>query len=90
MATGLEVDTDGLRVAAASSDAIGTSLTSAVPGMSSTRPSSAGVSAVDAVLSSVQSHQSRRITDQANDLSAAATGYDGTDGINADNIAVTI
>jgi hypothetical protein len=32
------------------------------------------VSAVDAVLSSVQSHQSMRITEQANDLSATSGG----------------
>ncbi len=90
MASGLEVDPDGLRVAAASSDAIATSLTSAVPERSSTRPSSAGVSAVDAVLSSVQGHQFRRITGQATDLYAAASDYDGRDRISAENIAVTI
>jgi hypothetical protein len=48
------------------------------------------VSAVDAVLSSVQGHQFRRITGQATDLYAAASDYDGRDRISAENIAVTI
>jgi hypothetical protein len=91
MANGLEVNADGLRVAAAASDAVATSLTSAaLVGITSTRPSTAGVSAVDAVLTSVRGRQSRRIIGQAADLSTAANGYDGTDDNSAENITVTV
>ncbi|WP_396910293.1 hypothetical protein [Mycolicibacterium sp.] len=81
MANELEVDSGGLRIAAASSEvAAATALTGAeFGGLSASRPSSAGVAAVNAALTSVQSRQSSRVTGQAGDLSVSGARYDTTD-----------
>lgn len=76
----LEVDAIGLRVAAASSSATAAALTGAAGGEpSGSRPSSAGIAAMNEALTSVRSRQSRRISGQSDDLSASSARYDSTD-----------
>lgn len=88
MANDLEVNANGLRVAAASSEAtaqaalVGTEL----GGLSASRPSTAGVAAVNAALALVRSRQSSRMTGQARDISASAARYDTTDDQGSDAI----
>lgn len=80
MATGLEVDAAGLRIAAASSDAVAAGLIStASSNPNATHPSAAGVAAMNAALTSVQGRQSARMTGQAGDLSVSSARYDTTD-----------
>ncbi|WNG79977.1 type VII secretion target [Mycobacterium sp. ITM-2016-00316] len=80
MADELEVDTAGLRTAAANSEATATGLTGAgFSGATSAQPSGGGVAAVNAALTSLRTRQSARITGQAGDLSTASARYDTTD-----------
>ncbi|KHO21127.1 type VII secretion target [Mycolicibacterium setense] len=80
MANGLEVDSGGLRAAAAGSDGIAAGLSGgSFDTPRSTQPSGAGVAAVNAALTSVRSRQSARMTGQADDLSASSARYDATD-----------
>jgi hypothetical protein len=91
MANSLEVDADGLRVAAASSDAMSSTLTRpASSGTADTRPSSAGIAAVDSANASVRGRQSSRISSQVGVLSTGADRYDDTDGSSSDNLKVTV
>lgn len=87
MANGLEVDTAGLRAAAASSDATATELasttTESAPG---TTPSHAGVAAVLAAAQSVRTRQAARINGHANSLTVSGARYDTTDSDEADAI----
>jgi len=80
MADELDVDTAGLRTAAANSEATGAALTDAgFSGATSSQPSGAGVSAVNSALTSVRMRQSQRITGQADHLSTGGARYDTTD-----------
>ncbi|SKM38036.1 Uncharacterised protein [Mycobacteroides abscessus subsp. abscessus] len=81
MANGLEVDAAGLRIAAASSDAVAAGLTGADTGNpNASHRSAAGVAAMNAALTSVQERQTSRMTGQAGDLSVSSARYDTTDG----------
>lgn len=88
MANELEVNADGLRVAAASSEATArTALAGAeLGGSSASRPNSAGVAAVNAALTAARGRQSSRITGQAGDMSTSGARYDTTDGNESDAI----
>ncbi len=87
MANELNVNADGLRAAAASSDVVAAGLTAAeLGGVSASRACSAGIAAVNAALMSVQRRQSQRMTGQADDLSAGGARYDSTDSGGADAI----
>lgn len=91
MANELEVDAAGLRIAAAGSDFIAAGLTSgSFDGASSTRPSGAGVGAMNAALSSVKSRQATRMTGQADNLSVSSARYDTTDSDGRDAINTTV
>jgi hypothetical protein len=92
MANSLEVNADGLRVAAASSDSMSATLTRpATNGTANTgRLSSLGIAAVDSANTSVRGRQSSRISGQAGDLCTGADRYDDTDGGSAENITVTV
>lgn len=80
MANELDVNTDGLRIASASSSVTAVGLEGAVLGGSSaSKPSSAGAAAVNAALTEVRGRQSRRMTGQADDMSVSAARYDTTD-----------
>lgn len=80
MADELEVDTGGLRSAAANSESTAGTLTGAgLTDATSTQPSGGGVAAVNAALASVRTRQSARITGQAGDMSTASARYDTTD-----------
>ncbi|KMV15907.1 hypothetical protein ACT17_22655 [Mycolicibacterium conceptionense] len=87
MANELNVNADGLRMAAASSDATAAALAGTARGVPSLpQPSSAGVAAVNAALSAVQGRQSNRIADQADHLAVSGARYDTTDSDGADSI----
>lgn len=86
VANDLNVDAAGLRVAAVASDDVAAGLTGAATGAARSQPSSAGVAALNAALASARSRQSRRISSQADDLSAGSTRYDTTDEGGADAI----
>lgn len=89
MANGLEVDTAGLRSGAHGSDAIAAALaTGSVGGPSSDGPSSSGVAAVDAAISSVRMRQAGRVSGLARDLSAGSDRYDHTDEDRAADVTV--
>ncbi|MGV0740706.1 hypothetical protein ABQF35_30595 [Mycobacterium syngnathidarum] len=75
MANELQVDTAGLRTAAADSETATTALTG--DGGTSTN---AGIAAMDAALASLRRRQSQRITGQAGALSTGSARYDTTDG----------
>lgn len=80
MANGLEVDTGGLRVAAADSDGIAAGLTGGtLDAAASAQPSGAGVASMNAALAAVKSRQSTRMSGQAEDLSVSSARYDTTD-----------
>ncbi|WP_019971504.1 hypothetical protein [Mycobacterium sp. 141] len=82
MANELHVDAAGLRLAAANS----TSAASAAftnggfDAATGSKPSSAGIAAVNAALVSLQTRQTQRITGQAEALTTGSSQYDGTDG----------
>jgi hypothetical protein len=77
----LRVDVGGLHTAAASSGDIAAELTGAASGSStSSHPSAAGVTAVDAAISATRQRQSTRISGQATDLTTGAGHYENTDG----------
>ncbi|BBY17723.1 hypothetical protein [Mycolicibacterium litorale] len=87
MANELQVDANGLRVAAAASGAVASLLVGADSGgITVAQPSGAGVAAMNAALTSLQSRQSSRITDQAGDLSVSGAKYEGTDSSSSDAI----
>ena len=92
MARDLTVDTDGLQAAAAGSAqaAIEVLNGGTVGATAGTRPSEAGVAAVDAAAAALRVRQARRIVGQADSLSVASAGYDDTDGSSADDISVTM
>lgn len=91
MANGLEVDTGGLRVAAANSDDVGAALADAGScSLTASRPSSAGVAAVNAALTSVRQYQSDRMTGQAGDMTTSSARYDTTDSDGRDAISGTV
>jgi len=80
MANELNVNADGLRAAAASSDVIAAELaTGTVDGGAGATPSQAGVAAILAAAQSARTRQSQRISGQADDLSVSGTRYDTTD-----------
>ncbi|MGV9802785.1 hypothetical protein ACWDTP_32510 [Mycobacterium sp. NPDC003449] len=81
MANDMNVNADGLRVAAVASDDVAAGLTGApVAAAAGSRPSSAGVAALNAALASARGRQSRRMSGQADDLSVSSARYDTTDG----------
>lgn len=87
MAGELNVDTGGLRAAAASSEATAAGLAGNTPGAgTSTQPSAAGAAAVNAALTALQGRQSARITGQAADMSTGASAYARTDADGSDAI----
>ncbi len=91
MANELEVDTGGLRIAAANSDAIGAALAYAGScSLTTSRPSSAGVAAVNAALTSMCQSQSSRLTGQAADMTTSSARYDTTDSDGRDAITGTV
>ena len=88
MANELNVDADGLRAAAASSDVVAAGLTGAeFGGVPVSRTCGVGIAAVNAALISVQRRQSQRMTGQADDLTVGGNRYDTTDSGGADSIA---
>ena len=87
----LEVDPDGLRSGADNSLGVVISLTTHVPGLPSAGPPShAGVSAVDAAVSSVRGLQAGRVSEQANDMSTGSNRYEGTDGQSAGSLTESV
>ena len=91
MADELNVSTDGLRIAAASSEVAAVKLaTGAAGGLSGTCPSQAGVAVILAAAQSVRTRQSRRISGLADDLSSSGTRYDLTDSDGAAAITVSV
>ncbi|MFN3001658.1 hypothetical protein [Mycolicibacterium wolinskyi] len=87
MANELNANADGLRAAAASSGVTAAALTGAVlGGPSASQPSGAGVAVVNAALVVVQGRQSRRMSEQADDLSVSGARYDTTDEDGSDAI----
>lgn len=88
MADHLQVDPGGLTSAAADSHGVVASLTSHESVRTgSGQPSDAGVSAVNAAVSSVRALQAGRVEQQANDMSTAANRYEHTDGRTAGTVA---
>jgi hypothetical protein len=76
----LRVDVGGLRAAAAGSGDIAAGIVGDGDGGStSPHPSGAGVTAVDAAISTTQQRQATRISGQAADLTAGSARYDNTD-----------
>ncbi|MFL0289315.1 hypothetical protein ACJH6H_29270 [Mycobacterium sp. SMC-21] len=77
----LHVDVGGLRAAGASSGALAADLTDGADAgtASTTHASAAGVAAMDAAITSVQSRHSNRLTDQADALTASSAHYESTD-----------
>ncbi|MHC9296713.1 hypothetical protein ACRCUN_29970 [Mycobacterium sp. LTG2003] len=88
MANELEVNASGLQAAAASSEATARAALAGAElgGLSASRPSSAGVAAVNAALTAARGRQSSRIAGQAGDMSASGARYDTTDGNESDAI----
>ncbi len=87
----LQVDAGSLSAAALSSDAVAAGLlTSPVSGATGGQPSENGVSAFDAAMSAVQTHQSQRVSANAELLHASAASYTTTDGDGADSISRTL
>ncbi|CDP83219.1 MULTISPECIES: hypothetical protein [Mycolicibacterium] len=81
MATELSVNSDGLRVAAASSETAAAAALAGTETLSPTspHPSGAGVDAINTALASLRARQANRISDQANDLNTSGIHYDTTD-----------
>ncbi|CPR93365.1 hypothetical protein PP568_06965 [Mycobacteroides abscessus] len=91
MANGLEVDAGGLRTAAFSSEVTAASLTAgSFDAAASSQPSGAGVSAMNAALTSVRDRQSARITGQVGDLTTSSALYESTDSDGGDAISGTV
>ena len=89
MAKQLDVDTGGLRSAAASSGQVAEDVLAggaSFGGPTSARPSGAGIAAMDAATMAVRTRQAARISGQAADLSVAGARYDDTDGGSAEAI----
>lgn len=82
MANELNVNSDGLRIAAADSE----TATAALAGDSGTS-TNAGIAAMDAALASLRRRQADRISGQAGDLTTGGARYDTTDGDGGDAIA---
>lgn len=90
MADHLAVDTGGLTTGANSSAAIAVSLAAGLVdggGGPGSRPSQAGVSAVDGALSTMRRTQAGRTGEQARNMSAASTRYAETDTQSAGAVA---
>lgn len=91
MANELQVDAAGLRSAANSSTSVAADLTGPrVSNPTSSQPSAAGVSAMNAALTSVQGRQSARMTGQAGDFTTSSARYDTTDSDGRDAISGTV
>ena len=91
MANELEVDTAGLGIAAANSEAVAAALTTgSADGVSGACPSQVGVAAILTAAQSVRARQSQRISGQADDLSVSAARYDTTDSDGGDAITLTM
>ncbi|OKH84415.1 hypothetical protein EB75_04590 [Mycobacterium sp. ST-F2] len=77
----LRVDVEGLRSAGASSGALAAGLTAGAEAgtASTTHASAAGVAAMDAAITSVQSRHSNRLTGQTDALTASSARYESTD-----------
>ncbi|MCV7290564.1 hypothetical protein H7J87_35090 [Mycolicibacterium wolinskyi] len=91
MANELEVNVDGLRIAAAASEIDAATIASATTYRNtSVRPSSAGISAIEAAVASVRRRQIRWISGQAIDLREGADSYDSADEVGADAITKTV
>lgn len=87
----LQVDADSLSAAATKGDAVAVGLvTEPAGGVSGGQPSEAGVSAFDAALSAIQTHQSERVSANAELLQVSAAVYTTTDGDGANNISRTL
>lgn len=87
MANGLEVDPDRLRRAAAASSAVAAALVGAGTGtIPVSQPSGAGVAAVAAALTELQSRQSARITGQAGALTVSGALFERVDHDGADAV----
>jgi len=81
MANKLNVNSDGLRIAAADSE----TATAALAGEGGVS-SNVGIAAMDAALASLRRRQADRISGQAGDLSTGGARYDTTDGDGGDAI----
>lgn len=83
MADELQVDANGLRAAAANSEATGSTLAAGAAqepsGVASAQPSGTGIAAVQAALSAVRTRQSQRIVGQATDMAASSDRYKTSD-----------
>ncbi len=87
----LQVDAGSLSAAASSGDTVAAELvTDAAVGVSGDQPSEMGVSAFDAALSAVQTHQSERVSENAGQLHGASAVYTTADGDGADHISRTV
>lgn len=77
----LRVDVEGLRSAAGSSSALAAGLTAGADAGTActTHASAAGVAAMDAAITSVQSRQSNRLTGQADAMTTSSASYEATD-----------
>lgn len=88
MANELDVDADGLRSAANSSNATAEALAGgAFDGPAGKKPSSAGMAAVNAALTTARARQSSRIAGQADDMLFSGARYDTADGDGSDAIS---
>ncbi|WP_102141138.1 hypothetical protein [Mycobacterium hubeiense] len=90
MANELNVNSDGLRIAAADSEIIAAELAAGTAEAGrGTHPSQAGVAAILAAAQSV-ARQSLRIGGQADDLSVSGARYDDADSGGADAITLAV
>lgn len=91
MASGLEVNTDGLRTASGASDIVASALkVGTAVGASGSHASYAGVGTFDAAIGALRDRQSVRISSQADDLSVSSARYEHVDGDAADDITGTV
>lgn len=91
MAHELSVDAAGLRLAATNSEGTAAALAGdQLCRLTASRPSSAGVAAVYAALTSIRSRQARRMTGQADNLLTSSARYDTTDSDGYDAISGTV
>ncbi|AWG65285.1 hypothetical protein DDT46_16785 [Mycobacteroides abscessus] len=87
--SGLNVDADGLRMAAGRSEGLAADLTapSTLGGESGGVPTVAAVQAISALIESTRADQAAFLSSGANSLRSGASAYTKTDTGNASNIA---
>lgn len=87
--SGLNVDADGLRLAAGRSEGLATDLTalSTMGGGSGRVPTVAAVQAISALIESTRADQAAYLSGGANSLRSGASAYEGSDKGSASNIA---